>query len=222
MPTRLYCLVAAGSDVAPPADGDVRALAVDGLVAWVSTTDDVAMSREGSRAAQDVLRHDRVVSHAVAHGVTAVPATVADPYPDDDAVVRDIRGRRDEIEDAMNKIEGAVEMAILIAPGAGEQRATADSTVAGAGRQYLERLRQLPTVLGRAADDLDARVGGLSLESRRRTDPDRVSLYHLVRRDRVTDYRRQAVAGMTPDLRIVVDGPRAPYSFAAFSPGRDR
>ena len=218
VPTHLYCLLAAASDWAVPTDtGAVRALGVGDIVAWVATTNDKTLSREGRRAAQRAMEHDQVIGRAVARGLTPVPATLADAYPSDDAAIVDISMRSAEISDSLRRIEGAVEMAVILAArtDAPESESTVDQ---GPGRAYLERLRELPALLTTAADEVDRLVQPHALASSRRSDRDRVGLSHLIRRGDVAAYRAIALDCASGRYRMVVDGPRAPYSFAAFSP----
>jgi Gas vesicle synthesis protein GvpL/GvpF len=229
MPTHLYCLLPAGSDSTPPlADSlppaerggaAVRALRVGGIVAWVASTAESRLTREGRRAAAEAVRHDRVIARALARGVTPVPATLADPYPDDDALIAGIGGRTAEIVKSLDRVAGAVEMAVILAPrDSGGEIAETPVAAGGPGRQYLERRRDLPARLAAAADEIDERLRPIALDSSRRADKDRVGLSHLIRRADVDRYRAIAVAHLSERYRIVVDGPRAPYSFAAFSP----
>jgi hypothetical protein len=222
MPTHLYCLLPGGSDFAPPdvvADVAVRALAVGGIVAWVASTSVARLTREGRRAVREAVRHDRVIAHALAQDVTPVPATLADPYPGDAELAADVGSRIDEIAEALDRVAGAVEMAVILAPldSAGEGDGELSSS-SGPGRRYLERQRDLPARLSAAADDIDRRLGEIVRASSRRADKDRVGISHLVRRADVDRYRSLAVAFLSSRHRIVVDGPRAPYSFASFSP----
>lgn len=228
MPTRLYCLLPAGSDTAAPgADGlpqpergaPTRTLRVGDLVAWVASTTEARLTREGRRAAAEAVRHDRVIAQALAREITPVPATLADPYPDDDAVAADVESRTAEIVEALGRVAGAVEMAVIVAQREPDPVVDGDQTSAGGpGRRYLERRRDLPVRLSATADEIDDRLRPLALASTRRADKDRVGLSHLILRADVDRYRTLAVARLSDRYRIVVDGPRAPYSFAAFSP----
>jgi hypothetical protein len=223
MPTHLYCLLPAGSDSAPPeladASAAVRGLRVGGIVAWVASTTEPRLTREGRRAADAAVRHDRIIAHALSRGVTPVPATLADPYPSDAALVDDVGSRIEEIVASLGRVSGAVEMAVILAPReAGRESVDQPAAPGGPGRQYLERQRDLPARLAAAADDIDERLRPTALASSRRADKDRVGLSHLVRTADVDLYRAIAVAQLSDRYRIVVDGPRAPYSFAAFSP----
>lgn len=204
----------------PPAGADgVRALTVGDIVAWVATTADARVAREGRRAAAEAVRHDRVIAHALARNVTPVPATLADPYLDDAELCADVASRSLEIRDSLRRIGDAVEMAVILAPRDADPDPDAEvDPASGPGRRYLERLRDLPSRLSAAADDIDQRLLEVAVDTRRRTDKDRVGLSHLVRRPDVQLYRSIAMSCISDRYRFVVDGPRAPYSFAAFSP----
>jgi hypothetical protein len=221
MPTHLYCLLAAGSDSAPPPDlPEVRALVVGTIVAWVSTTPDDKLSRQARRAAQLVVEHDRVIGRALDRGVAPVPATLADPYPTDDAVVDDVSRRSSEIMESIRRTDGAVEMAIILSSRPDEEP-TEGPEARGPGRAYLERLRDQPARLTAAADEIDRRLATLVLASSRRPELSSLGLSHLVRRNDIDAYRNLALGAAAASYRMVVDGPRAPYSFVAFSPRLD-
>lgn len=218
MPTHLYCLLAASSDSAAPADApDVRALVVGDIVGWVTTVSDLKLSREGRRAAQQVVEHDAVIARALARGVTPVPATLADPYSNDAMAISDIIGRTLEILSMLQRVDHAVEMAVIL--GAVSSPVTTEERPDLApGRAYLERLRDLPALLESAADQIDRSLAHMALAASRRVERDRVGLSHLIRRSEVDEYRKTALRSASGRFRLMVDGPRAPYSFAAFSP----
>src|SRR2546430_666096 len=111
----------------------------------------------------------------------------------------------------------SVEMAVLLAARAPDVEEDAERP-GGPGRRYLERQRDLPSHLAGAANAIDDRLRQIALASSRRVDSQRVGLSHLIRRADVDRYRSIAVASISEPFRLVVDGPRAPYSFAAFSP----
>src|SRR5512140_1546464 len=173
MPTHLYCLLAAESDSAPPGDvPGVRALVVGPVVAWVSTTPKAVLTRDARHAAHEVMEHDRVIGRALARGVTPVPATLADPYESDAAVTDDVGRRSAEIMELVHRVEGMVEMAVVLAPRP-EAREPASVPASGAGRAYLERLRDQSAILVAAADDIDRRLGSIVVATARRSEGDR-------------------------------------------------
>lgn len=216
MPTHLYCLLPAGRDVAPPESPAVRALVSGGIIAWVADAPSARLARDVREAARATLEHDRVVSVALRHGVTPVPASLADPYESDAAALSDIAEHAERIVAAFAAVDGRVEMTTIVAvhdvPPAAE--------AAGRGRAYLEQLRSLPSRAASIADRVVNRLSGVGGPAARRNDGGRVALSHLIPVGDVERYRSAARSCDGEGYRIVIDGPRAPYSFAAFAPGR--
>jgi hypothetical protein len=212
MPTHLYCLLPAGSSAAPPAT--VRALEVRGIVAWVSDAESPRLSRDARDAARAVLAHDRMVASAIEQGVTPVPASLADPYESDDAALADVGLNTDAISGLLRDVAGRVEMTAIISVTDTTPPAAAESR----GRQYLEQIRSRPARAGSIADRVVEALTAVGGEARVRPAADRVAVSHLIPRDRMVRYREAAQAAAGDGYRIVIDGPRAPYSFATFRP----
>lgn len=210
MPTRLYCLLPASADAVPPPP--VRPLVVGGLVAWVGTVADIRLPRDRDALVASTLDHDRVISAALASGVTPVPAALGDGYESDQAVAEDLTARHGSIEGDLARVAGTVEMAVVVAPA----RATG---VAGqpSGRAYLEAIRDRPHRLREVVLAMEARVAGLVRERRSREGEDRQAVSHLIMADAVERYRTALASFTEPGVRVVVDGPRPPYSFASYS-----
>jgi hypothetical protein len=246
MPTHLYCLIA--DDGAPaPADADVRGLGDapvraldlsptdDGVrvVAWVSTVANQRIPRELALLRTAVLEHDRVTQAALAHARAVVPALMSDPYPDDDACRAAMAARSGEMDELWARARDTVEMTLLLAPrrtiGTVAGRVDVGASVAEAdpGRRYLEALRNHGQAVERrvamAVDALSAAVAPFVTAMARRDDRDRIALSHSVPREMVVAYRSAAAAAVVPDeLALTVDGPRAPYSFAALAAASQR
>lgn len=212
MPTHLYCLLPATTDAVPPASVRVLAIA-DGLIAWVSDSSSPRLSRDARDAARATVEHDRVVGAALAQGVTPVPALLADPYEADAEATVDVAMRSNEILEALERISGRVEMTAIVA-----MNDATPAAAPGRGRAYLEQLRSQPSRAAAIADRLAAGLQGVAGQPVRRADGGRVAISHLVGRASVQDYRSRALAFAGDGYRIVIDGPRAPYSFAAYSP----
>lgn len=213
MPTHLYCLLPATSSVAPP-EG-VRTLRIGDLTAWVSDTPVAQVSRDARAAGRAAVDHDRVSGVAISQGVTPVPASLADAYADDAELQADVRSHAPAIEQALHEIEGLVEMTTIIAA----RDASPPPEAPGRGRAYLEQLRGLPD---RSLKFADAVGQGLSRfgTAERRAAGARVAISHLIPRADVTAYRSEASGLTTDGFTLVVDGPRAPWSFACFAPRR--
>jgi hypothetical protein len=185
-------------------------------VAWVGDTSEPRLSRDARDAARATIEHDRIVSRALNQGVTPIPASLADPYEDDAAVGIDLRAHASAIEAAFPLIADRIEMTTIVA-----LRDSVPATDApGRGTAYLEQIRSAPS---RAASVADRIADSLKLKfpnSQRRAERGRVALSHLIPRDAIDTYRTLVLANSGSGYRIVIDGPRAPYSFSLFSPRR--
>lgn len=236
MPTHLYCLLPAASE-APPADltgiaGErVRRLVIGDVAAWVGTIEDADVSR----TVQAARRHDAVVRAAMRTDLTPLPARWGQRFDDDERCAAEISARGAAISSALARVAGCVEMSVHVttrgghAPdaGAGGPRGVSkEATDAhmGRGRSYLEALRAKSEVehnvqaeLASTRDLLASALGELvRAEAMGATDSaGRLTLFHLVRRSDVEQYR---AAADSPALRhafgIRVGGPYAPYSFS--------
>ena len=215
MPTHLYCLLPAGSSATPPESPPIRRVEMAGLVAWVADADAPRLSRDVRDAARATLEHDRVVNAALSQGITPVPAMLADPYASDEEAVRDIEAHAAQITAGLADVGDRVEMTVIV----GVVDSPPPASVEGRGRAYLEQLRSLPSRAASAADRIEKSLQAFG-GSRRRADGGRVGLSHLVSRSAVEQYREAALRQAAEGFRLVIDGPRAPYSFAAFSPRR--
>lgn len=214
MPTHLYCLLPRGSSAAPAPPA--RAIDAGPAVAWVGDTADPRVSRDARIAARATLDHDRVVSSSLAQGVTPIPASLADPYPDDPAAVADIAAHAEQIGLAFPAIAGMVEMTMIIAL----QDSMPPDDAPGRGRAYIEQLRSAPVRAAVIGDRIEREMSVRFPDAARRADGARVAISHLIPTTAVGYYREMARASDRDGYRIVVDGPRAPYSFALFAPRR--
>ena len=214
MPTHLFCLLPARSNLVAPATPQVRVLTVSGVAARVADAKAPRLSRDARDAARATLEHDRIVGAALMQGVTPVPALLADPYDDDASASWDIASNDASIEAALARVHNMVEMTVII----GVSDTPPSPATAGSGRRYLEQLRSLPARAAAIADRVADALRDAAGEPRRRGEGGRVGLSHLILRTRIDDYRRLAQSQTGAGYRIVIDGPRAPYSFARFSP----
>jgi hypothetical protein len=207
----------------------VRALPVEGIVAWVSDVErDVRVSVEGVRA------HDAVVEAALQTGTTPVPARFGQRFRDDDACRAALSSRVASVELLLSTIQGFVEMTLIITPSTRRMLRDlqpvipemVEPSVRGAGRQYLETLqaREAATGAVRTAMDNLASVLFAAVEPlvRRSAVHEQLTrlpfrtISHLIAREAIAEYKR-AVGEVPSDLefRFLLIGPRAPYSFCA-------
>lgn len=233
MTTWLYCLLSPPRPDLLPAGATglggtpVRLLATGGIEAWVSSVAArVDADLEGART------HNQVVEVAMSTGRTPLPARFGQRFADDAACLADIARRHAALDAALHRVDGAVEMGVLLvgasaSPMARSERPDVAATATSQpGHRYLETLR------ARAADDerwraqvveqllaVDESVRALV----RASSPAEVghgrvagSMAHLVTGQGVSAYRTAAArASLAPGFRVVVVGPRAPYSFCA-------
>lgn len=237
MSTHLYCILPHERRGAIPAGlsgvegGRVRALPVDGLVAWVSDVPrEVPVSVDGVRA------HDAVVEAALETGSTPVPARFGQRFADDDACRTALASRAESVESLVSTMQGFVEMTIIITPSTRRMLRDLepvipemlDSATPGAGRRYLETLRGREAATGaihHATAELAAQVTEATKPYVRRSAVHQVAaplplrtISHLVAREHVADYQKALGAIESGrDFRFLVIGPRAPYSFCALS-----
>lgn len=128
-----------------------------------------------------------------------------------------IAARGEVIARALDVVRGRIQMTVRIrervdsiAPAASRAASAAPS-----GTAYLEARRAAAS--GRPSTEaaaVDAVVGNLAAASvhDRREDRNITSVYHLIARDAVDDYRRALTA--LPSSRLVVSGPWPPFAFA--------
>lgn len=244
MPTHLYCLLAADAAEQPPladvqgvlglAATRVRRLRVGdkpGIDAWVSTIEE-APSTGGAETAARALAHNAVIDAALATGRTPVPARFGQRFADDADCIADIARRAPTLLALLQRVAGCVEMGVVLA----EDRSTAArpevpnesrvprSSEPHAGRRYLEALRVRAHSDDRARAQAEAALERASSvvrplvreESRARGAQGSWSASHLVPRDAVSGYR-EAIRqlGHVGEFRLIVSGPRGPYSFVS-------
>ncbi len=214
MPAHLYCLLPASSKLAVPTSPAIRVLGAGKVAAWIADAGAPQLSLDVREAARGAVEHDRVVGAALRQGTTPVPALLADPYDNDASAVADVVSHESAIVAALGQVQGMVEMTVIIAI----TDSPPSSDVAGRGRAYLEQLRSVPERATAIADRVSVALMEVGGVAHRRAEGGRVGLSHLVERARVDDYRGLAQSQIGAGYRVVIDGPRAPYSFARFSP----
>lgn len=240
MPTYLYCLLTCASGDEPAVvtargvgEVAVRVLRAGALEAWVSTV----ASPSITATVDAVKQHDAVVSAALATGRTPLPARFGQTWASDRACVASITERAAELEPMLRRVAGLVEMTVCtllpgMPPPAGVPAAALDD--AAPGRAYLQGLRaradrerHLRGALEALRERVSGALGPLSrgevAEIRGSDDALALSVSYLVERGGEASFR-QAVDDVARDAaaRLVVAGPRAPYTFAptAREPGR--
>jgi hypothetical protein len=235
MSTHLYCVLPHEMRGAMPvglsglAGARVRALPVEGIVAWVSDAQrDVRVSVDGVRA------HDAVVEAALETGTTPVPARFGQRFSDDDACRAALSSRASLVASLLATFQGFVEMTLIITPSTRRMLRDlqpvlpemVDPAARGAGRKYLETLQAREAATGairlaidKVASALTAAVERLVRRAAVHEQLTRLpfrTISHLIPREAIADYKR-AIGDVPADLefRFLLIGPRAPYSFCA-------
>jgi hypothetical protein len=227
----------------------VRALLVDGLEAWVSDVHpgpaDAMPGIKGQSLIGGVKAHDTVVETALTIGPTPVPARFGQRFDDDDACRDALERRAEPVSRVLTTLQGLIEMTLLVTPSTRRMLrdlqpvlAGADSTepdafehaAHGPGRAYLESLRaksaaggEMRSAVMRLAERISSAVASLVRRSAEHESVTRLpllTLSHLIERSAADAYRAAALGVPTgTELRVLVIGPRAPYSFCALHAG---
>ncbi len=231
-----YCIRRA-ADPAPPdgltgiAGAEVRLVEAGTLGVWYS---------EGTAPAsvEQLRTHDMVIREAM-RTRTALPLRFGTTFRDPEAAVGAVLEREEEFGAVLQRLGQRVEMGMRISRRATVTAAEGDRdrgrshpkaatpASAGRGRAFLEGRRQALRQEADAREEaahtlaaLSAELSGLDAPCIRTpmADGEVIGLLaHLVHRAEVTTYRRrgEALQRSHPELRIVVTGPWAPYSFVA-------
>lgn len=235
MTTHLYCVLPPDrSDTIPiglagVAGARVRSLPVAHLVAWVSDAD-----RSSPASIEGIRAHNDVVEAAMETGFTPVPARFGQRFEDDDACRAALASRSPSVEALIASMQGFVEMTVLITLSTPRMvrdlepviPEMLDTRAPGVGRRYLDTLRKREARTGEISEatrDIACRIEGAgapfvhrSLSHQTITPMPLRTISHLVRREDIAAYRdalaRVDTAG---DFRMLLIGPRAPYSFCA-------
>lgn len=189
-----------------------RRVDVGGLTAWASELDETtAFGRD------DLVHHHRLVSDIFARVDACLPARF--PSWLDEA---QLRTRQADLRARLERIKGCCELAITGTwPTSHDE--TRDATKIDSGRAYLaQRQRVFATSdsrLARAsalADELERSVGAVIVDARRQLCPSSnvaFSLALLIQRASVEEALSRMARG-AEDVRILVNGPWPPYTFA--------
>lgn len=229
--TYLYCLLrrtqeadASRLNVVGIGDAPVRRLAAGTVEAWVSTLGAVPESSLAS-----IRAHDAVVGAALATGQTPIPARFGQVWPSDELCVAALRERGPALQTMLRQLAGLVEMSVCtLLPGMPPARPQTDATSRPGtpGTAYLRQLRAsadrerhlrvaLDALRARVTSALGAIARGEHAEVRGGEDALALSVAYLIQREDESRFRDtvQRVARESA-ARLVVAGPRAPYSFA--------
>lgn len=217
-----YCVLASGAR--PPVGlsgfggAPVRAVDVAGLTVWLSDAD-----RAPALDLDAVRLHHGVVSAGAAAAV--VPFRFGAWAADTASLEERVRRSAAELEAALHRVEGRVELGVRITDPTGAPAADPGAAPATSGRAYLRALssRQRARAERRRRQEQLAQAASRHLEAVPHdtrvaylASPDLVSLAHLVPRGCEERYRRRMRSfadEVAPGLAVHVTGPWPPYSF---------
>lgn len=196
----------------------LRAIGEDGLFAIVSDHEHAPTQA----SANELWIHESVVEDAMADA-TVLPARLGSTLPDDAAVRDLLRARRDELERALDRVRGAVELGVRAAvpSAAREPKApAADSERAGTAymQARLDRERRSARTVAQIHEPLAALARA---DTSRLVTRDRPTLNaaYLVDRERMDEFMaRLEDVKANSEAAIVCTGPWPPYSFSSVEP----
>jgi hypothetical protein len=215
----LHAILAADATLDP--EPSLTRVPGERLAAWLSTRDS-----QHSLGRADMLAHHELVARLCEQSGACLPARFPSIFSDAEAVQRVLIERQAHLLDALEHVRGQAELAVTALWAV--QPAPDPIGVVSPGRRYmLERQRVFRSAdaqraaASEIADDVERRLSPELVEAQRRICPrpdTALSLALLVPRATAA-----ALARRVPDtderhgVRILVNGPWPPYSFAAFA-----
>jgi Gas vesicle synthesis protein GvpL/GvpF len=193
-------LYAITDDPAPP-EPPLRAVRSDGLTALCAPAEQRELTAE-------VLWEHEAVVESLMEQRDLLPMRFGTLVEDDEAAVRALEERREELRNSLDRVRGAVELAVRAEANAPEERAPAGTT----GAEYI-RAKAHRT---EAARLLHEPLAFLARESVVQPGPELLRAAYLVDREAVESFvglvRR--LQETHDGLRVLCTGPWPPYSFA--------
>jgi hypothetical protein len=192
-------LYAITDDPAPP-DPPLRALRSDGLTVLCAPAEQREMS------AEVLWRHEEVVE-SLMKGRDVLPMRFGTLVEDDDAAVRALEERGEELKRSLDRVRGAVELAVRAEAEPGSVAAPA----AASGTEYM-RAKAHRT---EAARLLHEPLAFLARESVVKPGPEVLRAAYLVDREAVDSFVGlvKRLQETHEGLRVLCTGPWPPYSF---------
>jgi hypothetical protein len=184
-----------------------------GLVAWATVLDDTG----GPFSRRDLLEHHEIVSRLHAQVEACLPARFPTWLADNT-----VGERRDELLSALERVRGRCEVAVTAVWNAPEEEsAPADDSPPGvsflrARQRYFAGSDRRRERAGELAAEIERSVGSSLVEVRARVCPSAVvglSMALLLPRSEAADVIARVPCAQR-DVRILVNGPWPPYTFA--------
>ena len=210
----LYALAQHPAEL-PPITGidgsQLRAAPVAG--SFDAVVSDVQMT--GAQAGETaILAHAAVVEELAAVNDALLPARFAHGFADEDALGKAIRGRTQQVHDALERVRGCVELGLRVF----DENAETSGSDGSSGRNYmlgrLQEVRRAEQIASAVHEALaaNARESTSSVLARQLV----LSAAYLLPRAEVDAFRAalDETEHRHPGLTFVCTGPWPPYSFA--------
>jgi Gas vesicle synthesis protein GvpL/GvpF len=192
----------------------------EGLAAWATAFPDEP--EQLTRA--DLLAHHELVSRLDEQLDGTLPARLPTWISDLDALERLLVARRDALSANLERVRGRTELAVTALWMAAEaETLSAEASTSGPGTRYLLQRRQVfagsdrrRALAQQLADDLERLAASDLAEMQRQVCPSQgvaLSAALLVARPRAIEVKAR-LRRVAHDVRILVNGPWPPYSFA--------
>ncbi len=202
----------------------------EGLVAWATKFPD--KPEQLTRA--DLLAHHELVSRLDERLDSTLPARLPTWVSDLDALARLLVARRDALSASLERVRGRTELAVTALWMAAEEetpapafrfapRGSSEASTSGPGTRYLLQRRQVfagsdrrRVLAQQLADDLERLAAPDLAEMQRQVCPSQdvaLSAALLVPRPKASEVKAR-IRRVAQDVRILVNGPWPPYSFA--------
>jgi Gas vesicle synthesis protein GvpL/GvpF len=194
-------LYAITDDPTPP-EPPLRAVRCDGLTALCAP----AEPRQGEPTPDALWRHEEVVE-GLMQGRDLLPVRFGTLVSDEEAAARALMNRRDELTASLERVRGAVELAVRA-----HAREPDEAPVAATGIDYI-RAKSRRMELARL---LHEPLASIARDSRTRPGPELLRAAYLVDRDDVDRFVAlvRELEESHAELDLVCTGPWPPYSFS--------
>ncbi len=189
------------------------------LVGWATELphDDAAFNRE------DLLEHHRLISNIDRRVAACLPARFPTWFRDTEALSARLRSQKDQLLAQLDQVRGCCELAVTALWTVADEAVEAAPTPGTPGRRYLMERRV--AIAGsdsrraramRLADELEQTIGAELVRAQRQVCPSAtvaLSSALLVRRSDAQQLLSR-LQRTDQDVRILVNGPWPPYTFA--------
>jgi hypothetical protein len=194
-------LYAITDDPTPP-EPPLRAVRCDGLTALCAP----AEPRQGEPTPDALWHHEEIVEALMAER-DLLPVRFGTLVSDEDAAARAVTERREELAASLDRVRGAVELAVRA-----HRRGRDEAPVAATGIEYMQAKARRMEEARLLHEPLDY----LARRSVLLPGPELLRAAYLVDRDAVDRFVAlvQRLEESHPDLDVVCTGPWPPYSFA--------